>query len=175
MFNCRFFYVETRTYNIRVKNPKLQMCFVLACCFSALMVSQPSRQVEWLYYGGDQAGTKYSSLTDINASSVRAKSVSGGFEYFGTILKGGDYDVNVHSGTIRFALSNPAGFSLNADSFSGSIRTDFPVTIGGSTSRGDDRQRVRMGIGRSVHGVNGDGSATLTLRTFSGDIVIIKR
>jgi len=30
-----------------------------------------SRQVEWLYYGGDQAGTKFSPLTDINAENVQ--------------------------------------------------------------------------------------------------------
>jgi DUF4097 and DUF4098 domain-containing protein YvlB len=115
------------------------------------------------------------NLSDVNASSVHAKSISGGFEYLGAILKGGEYDVNVHSGTIRFALSNPAGFYLNADSFSGSIRTDFPVTIGGANARDTDDRGRRRGIGRAVHGVNGDGSATLTLRTFSGDIVISKR
>ncbi len=116
-------------------------------------------------------------LTDVNVASLHAKSVSGGFEYSGAIQKGGDYDVNVHSGTIRFTLANPSGFYLNADSFSGSIRTDFPVTIGGSRSTTDDRApgRMRMGPGQSVHGVSGDGSATLTLRTFSGSIVIAKR
>jgi DUF4097 and DUF4098 domain-containing protein YvlB len=129
-----------------------------------------ARRVELSSVSGDV------NLTDVNASSVRAKSVSGGFEYSGSIAKGGEYDVNVHSGTIRFALSNPPGFYLNADSFSGSIRTDFPVTIGGTNTRDtDDRRRGRTGIGRSIHGVNGDGSATLTLRTFSGDIVISKR
>ncbi len=115
------------------------------------------------------------TLTDVSVSSVHAKSVSGSFEYSGTIQKGGDYDVNVHSGTIRFALSNPTGFYLNADSFSGSIRTDFPVTIGGSHSDDNDRGGRRMRMGQSVHGSNGDGSATLTLRTFSGSIVIAKR
>ncbi len=115
-------------------------------------------------------------LTDVNAASVHAKSVSGGFEYTGVIVKGGEYDVNVHSGNIRFSLSNPAGFYLNADTFSGSIRTDFPVTIGGtSTADTNARGRRRMGIGQSVHGASGDGSATLTLRTFSGNIAIIKR
>jgi DUF4097 and DUF4098 domain-containing protein YvlB len=129
-----------------------------------------ARRLEFSSVSGDV------NLTDVNAPSVHAKSVSGGFEYAGTILKGGEYDVNVHSGTIRFALSNPPGFYLNADSFSGSIRTDYPVTIGGPNTRdNDDRRRGRMGIGRSVHGINGDGSATLTLRTFSGDIVISKR
>lgn len=116
-------------------------------------------------------------LTDVNVASVHAKSVSGGFEYSGAIQKGGDYDVNVHSGTIRFTLTNPSGFYLNADSFSGSIRTDFPVTIGGTRTTDDDRRpgRMRMGPGQSVHGTFGDGSATFTLRTFSGGIVITKR
>jgi quinoprotein glucose dehydrogenase len=30
----------------------------------------PSRQVEWRYYGGDQGGMRFSALTDINASNV---------------------------------------------------------------------------------------------------------
>src|SRR5581483_10098835 len=38
------------------------------------------------------------TLTDVSVGSVHAKSVSGTFEYTGTIQKGGDYDVNVHSG-----------------------------------------------------------------------------
>ena len=39
----------------------------------AVLVAQrgePSRQVEWPYYGGDQGGMKYSSLADINAANV---------------------------------------------------------------------------------------------------------
>ena len=30
-----------------------------------------SRQVEWLYYGGDQGGMKFSPLTDITADNVQ--------------------------------------------------------------------------------------------------------
>jgi DUF4097 and DUF4098 domain-containing protein YvlB len=118
------------------------------------------------------------NLTDVTVGSVHAKAVSGSFEYSGAIQKGGDYDVNVHSGTIRFSLSNPSGFYLNADTFSGSIRTDFPVTIGGNTAQNDNSDRGPrrgMRMGQSIRGSNGDGSATLTLRTFSGSIVIAKR
>jgi hypothetical protein len=117
------------------------------------------------------------TLTDVNVASVHAKAVSGSFEYTGALQKGGDYDVNMHSGTIRFSLANPSGFYLNADTFSGAIRTDFPVTIGGNNTRDDNNDGSRRGMrmGQSIRGSNGDGSATLTLRTFSGSIVIAKR
>ena len=100
------------------------------------------------------------------------KSVSGNVEFAGSLGKGGRYDINSHSGNIRLALAGNTGFELNANSFSGSIRSDFPVTLGGTSDRNDRR---RAGPGRATHAVYGDGSATLNIRTFSGDIVIAKR
>jgi quinoprotein glucose dehydrogenase len=44
---------------------------LLSLCLSVVVVPQSSRQVEWLYYGGDPAGTKYSPIADINASNVQ--------------------------------------------------------------------------------------------------------
>ena len=117
-------------------------------------------------------------LTDVSCERLSAKSVSGGFEYTGSLARGGVYDVNVHSGTVRFVLANPAGFELTANTFSGSIRSDIPLTIGGSASASSssDRDGRRRGVSsRSMRGTFGDGSATLTLRTFSGDIVIARR
>jgi quinoprotein glucose dehydrogenase len=48
---------------------------------------QSSRQVEWLYYGGDQAGTKYSLLTDINASNVQRLRMVWQWKHWETPLK----------------------------------------------------------------------------------------
>jgi DUF4097 and DUF4098 domain-containing protein YvlB len=113
-------------------------------------------------------------VSDAACDRFSAKSVSGSLEYAGAVSKGGVYEMNSHSGAIRLTLSNPAGFYLNANSFSGSIRTDLPITIGGDTNRGDSSRR--RGINQhEIRGVYGDGSATLTLRTFSGSIVIEKR
>jgi len=117
-------------------------------------------------------------LTDVSCERLSAKSVSGGFEYIGTLARGGVYDVNLHSGNVRFVLANPAGFELTANTFSGSIRSDLPLTIGGTSDRSatSDRDGRRRGVtNRSMRGTFGDGSATLTLRTFSGDIVIARR
>lgn len=111
-------------------------------------------------------------VSDITCDRLGVKSVSGNVEFGGTLGKGGRYDINSHSGSVRLALSGSTGFELNANSFSGSIRSDFPVTLGGQSDRNDRR---RGEPGRATHAVFGDGSATLNIRTFSGDIVITKR
>jgi DUF4097 and DUF4098 domain-containing protein YvlB len=112
-------------------------------------------------------------IADATCDRLGVKSVSGNVEYAGGITRAGRYDINVHSGNVRLMLSNPAGFELNANSFSGSIRSDFPLTIGGDSSRRDGR---RTGVSNhNVRATYGDGSATLLIRTFSGDIVIAKR
>ncbi|HEY7287603.1 MAG TPA: DUF4097 family beta strand repeat-containing protein [Vicinamibacterales bacterium] len=117
------------------------------------------------------------TATDVACDRLMAKSVSGNVEYSGAITKAGNYDINVHSGDVRLKLANPAGFVLNANSFSGSIRSDLPLTIGGDSSARDrDRGGRRSGMdNHSMRATYGDGSATLIVRTFSGDIVISKR
>jgi DUF4097 and DUF4098 domain-containing protein YvlB len=112
------------------------------------------------------------TVSDVTCDRLNAKSVSGGFEYSGSITRGGVYEVNLHSGTVRFVLANPSGFELSANTFSGNIRSDLPLTIGGDRDRDNGRRGANN---RSIRATFGDGSATITVRTFSGDIVIAKR
>lgn len=116
-------------------------------------------------------------ITDAACDRLGVKSVSGSIEYAGTIGKAGRYDINTHSGSVRLTLANPPGFELNASTFSGSVRSDFPMTIGGTADRNArDRSGRRVGNNnRSMRATFGDGSATLTIRTFSGEIVIAKK
>jgi len=111
-------------------------------------------------------------LSDVACDRLGVKSVSGSVEFIGTLGKSGRYDINSHSGSVRLSLSGNTGFELNANSFSGTIRSDFPVTLGSTSARSDRR---RFGPGRETHAVFGDGSATLIIRTFSGDIILTKR
>jgi DUF4097 and DUF4098 domain-containing protein YvlB len=117
------------------------------------------------------------TVTDVTCDRLVAKSVSGGVAYSGSIDKGGSYDINVHSGDVRLSLANPSGFVLNANSFSGSIRSELQLTIGGDSAARDRDSRGRRGgmDNHSMRATYGDGSATLTVRTFSGDIIISKR
>lgn len=112
------------------------------------------------------------ALSNIACERLGVRSVSGSVEYSGALSPRGRYEINSHSGNVRLTLSSDVGFELTASSFSGSIRSDLPLTLG-SGSRQDERRRGP--VNRATRGVFGDGSATLLIRTFSGDIVIAKR
>ena len=116
-------------------------------------------------------------VTDVTCDRLGIKSVSGSVEYAGGIARTGRYEINSHSGSVRLMLADPAGFELTASSFSGSIRSDLPLTIVGDSARrtGNSRRSRDVGNLHDMRATFGDGSATLTIRTFSGDVVIGKR
>ena len=101
---------------------------------------------------------------------------SGNVAYEGALARNGRYELTAHSGSIRLTLPESPGFSLSADTFSGTIRSDLPVTF---EDRGPARGRGRRAIGgisrNSIRARFGDGGAELMVRSFSGDIVISKR
>jgi len=113
------------------------------------------------------------ALNDVTCDRLGVKSISGDVGYSGALARNGRYDVNSHSGTVRLTLSGSTGFELTANTFSGSIRSELPLTIGGNRDR--DSIRRRGPSNRSISATFGDGSAALTIRTFSGDIIIAKR
>jgi quinoprotein glucose dehydrogenase len=59
----------------------------LSLCLGVFMAAQSSRQVEWLYYGSDQAGTKYSQLADINSTNVQQLHTVWQWKHWETPLK----------------------------------------------------------------------------------------
>lgn len=107
-------------------------------------------------------------MTDVRCSSVDASSVSGNMKYSGALAENGRYELASHSGEIRVIVDGSIGFELDASSFSGSVRSDLPITTHGDEDGGRRRRR-------SLSGTFGNGSAVLDLSTFSGNIVIAKR
>jgi DUF4097 and DUF4098 domain-containing protein YvlB len=113
-------------------------------------------------------------LSSLQVERLTAKTISGDIEFDGGLARGGRYEFNAHSGGVRLILANTSGFELDASTFSGSIRSDFPVTLR-STSRDDD-PRSRRGMGnRAIRGTFGDAGAILAIRSFSGTVVITKK
>ena len=114
-------------------------------------------------------------LSSLQVERLTAKTVTGDIDFDGALTSGGRYEFNAHSGGIRLALANATGFELDASTFNGSIRSDFPITLR-STTRDDDPRGRRSGMGnRAIRGTFGDGSAILAVRSFSGSVVISKK
>ena len=109
-------------------------------------------------------------LTDVEVDRATLRSVSGDIDYGGRLLRNGRYQFQSHSGDIRVTPADNRGFAIEASTFSGDVRSDYALTV-----QSQPGNSFAPGRNRSVRGSFGDASATLTLQSFSGDIVIVKR
>jgi DUF4097 and DUF4098 domain-containing protein YvlB len=113
-------------------------------------------------------------LSAVQVERLTAKTMSGDIAFDGDLARGGRYEFNAHSGNVRLSLpSNTSGFELDASTFNGSVRTDFPVTL--RPAAASDGNGRRYSVNRAIRGTYGDAAAILALRSFSGSVVITKR
>src|SRR5574338_89103 len=118
-------------------------------------------------------------LKNVSCERAELQTLSGNIEYAGALQRNGRYELKAHSGDIRLAVSGDTGFDVDANSFSGDIRSDLPIKNEAADEQGGERVYaggVRVNLPRRAvfRGTYKDGSATVELTTFSGDIVIIK-
>ncbi|MFA5908310.1 MAG: DUF4097 family beta strand repeat-containing protein [Vicinamibacterales bacterium] len=112
-------------------------------------------------------------LSGMQVERVEARSMSGNIEFDAPFTRAGRYEFTSHSGNVRIVVSGSTGFELDADTFSGSVRSDLPVTR--RALGREDRDR-RGGAGnRAIRGSYGDASAILSVRSHSGSVVITKK
>jgi hypothetical protein len=102
-------------------------------------------------------------VRDIEAGDVEIGSTNGDVEFSGVLSKTGRYDIHSHNGDVRVSVPK-SGFDLNASTFSGDITADASL---GMKSASNSR--------RSLRGTVGDGGAALTVKTFSGDIIVTRK
>jgi Toastrack DUF4097 len=111
-------------------------------------------------------------VTLVNAVCERAqlRTVNGDVQYVGPVARGGRYELNSHSGDIRFDLVGNGGFELSARTFSGDVRAEMPLVM---APRSDASDLPGLPpLNQEVRGTFGDGSALLVVRTFSGSVVV---
>lgn len=96
-------------------------------------------------------------------SGLRAETVSGTISYEGSLASTGTYRMNTHSGSVTLTLPADVGATLELETFSGRIASDFPLTLqpGQATGRG---KRMEFTLG--------NGGARVTAGAFSGNINI---
>jgi len=106
---------------------------------------------------GDVEATTGSGSIDLQGvvGALRAKAGSGRIVIQGS--QAGDWNVGTGSGSIRVDLPDDAAFSLDAESSSGGITVDHPVTVQGKISKRHLRGEVRGG-GDSLKLDTGSGS-----------------
>jgi hypothetical protein len=119
-------------------------------------------------------------LDSIASERVAVKTVSGDVEYGGELAHHGRYEFVSHSGNVLLNLAGNTGFDVAASTFSGDVRSDYAITVRGNDVNGTAREngrgrRGRLGGVRTLRGSFGDGSASLELQSFSGNVAITRR
>ena len=108
-------------------------------------------------------------VEDAQSERVSAQTTSGSVWFAGGLARSGRYELKSFSGEVRVLLAGNTGFEVDANSFSGDVRTDLPLV------RRGNNEPNRRGRRTTLSGTYGDGAAVLDLTTFSGSIVIAKK
>jgi DUF4097 and DUF4098 domain-containing protein YvlB len=133
----------------------------------SLRVNEVSGDVELQNVVGDvDISTVSGDIALPNAKSrvVRMGSVSGQITFGGPVDPAGRYDFRSHSGDITLRFPADANATLSLETFSGSIDSQFRITISGSGvgSRRASEHHIDTTLGK--------GGPQVTVETFSGDI-----
>jgi DUF4097 and DUF4098 domain-containing protein YvlB len=92
------------------------------------------------------------------------RSVSGDIRIAGDLDPAGTLSLTTHSGDVELRLPANVAMELDFSTHSGSLSTAFPATTQGDWGRG---RQQRLSLGR--------GGPTVTVRTFSGDLNLVRR
>ena len=109
------------------------------------------------------------TMREMTSRNVQAHSTSSDVSYDGTIEPNGRYELSSHSSDVSIAIPAGAGARFTVSTWSGSIESDFPITL-----RPGEHG---LGSGKSKQFTFdvGSGAARISLTSFSGDVVIRRR
>lgn len=114
---------------------------------------------------GDVEATSVSGdigIRNVTARYVRSRTTNGDISYDGAVDPAGRYEFASHSGEVYLTIPQGTGALLTVATYSGSIDSDFPITLKpGGHGAG---QRFTFEIGK--------GDARISAESFSGDITI---
>jgi DUF4097 and DUF4098 domain-containing protein YvlB len=111
------------------------------------------------------------TITDVRAPRIEAETLSGNIQFQTPLVRNGRYELTSHSGTITLIPTGDVGFTLEVDSFSGSIQTNVSL----KDQETEESRFGRRGGISSISGTYGDGGAMLEITTFSGRVIVGKR
>jgi DUF4097 and DUF4098 domain-containing protein YvlB len=120
------------------------------------------------------------TMRGIQSNVVQVQVVQGDIAYDGTLSKDGRYAFNTHSGDVSLWLPETTKANIGLQSFSGSLRTTFPVTLPpNSTTARVPSSNLRQSTARPLSltqpqqlELGGGGGAQVSIQTFDGDVNI---
>lgn len=103
-------------------------------------------------------------LRDVVSRYVRARSTSGDVTFDGAVDSTGRYELGAHSGSVYLTIPQGTGALLSIATYSGSIESDFPITLKPGEHGSTSTRRFVFEIGK--------GDARISAESFSGDVTI---
>lgn len=104
------------------------------------------------------------ALRDVRARSVVAGTTNGSVTFQGPLERDGRYEFTSHAGTVSLLLAPDVGADLSIETYSGTLDTDFPVTLGPASRRGARPRSFELTLG--------DGGARVVAQSFSGNVLL---
>ncbi|MDE2662240.1 MAG: DUF4097 family beta strand repeat-containing protein [Gemmatimonadota bacterium] len=100
-------------------------------------------------------------VTNADTRAISVATVDGDVWYDGTLHGNGTYSLSTHDGDVTFAVPENAGARISVSTFDGELDPSFPIQFRGGSVRGGEF-------------TVGDGSAAVTLKSFDGDILLVR-
>ena len=108
-------------------------------------------------------------LRDVEAQRAFLQSTLGNVEYAGRFQRTGRYQIATHGGNIRVITPGTPGFDLEAMTYRGDVRSDFPFRVVQKPEPAARGPRPR-GV---LRGAVGDAGASVNLSSFGGNPLLI--
>jgi hypothetical protein len=102
-------------------------------------------------------------LDDIRSQTVRAETQDGDITFSGEISDGGSYGFYVHDGDALIEVPRSVNARVSVSTFDGEFESEFPVVV------------ERFTAGRQFAFQLGNGSASLEIEVFDGEIRLMQR
>lgn len=107
-----------------------------------------------------QASDGEITMSDMSAQSVTANTVDGSIEFEGQILSGGEFRLTTHEGDVNVWVVGDVDAVVSVSTYDGDFESEFPILVNWLDSR------------RGLEFTLGEGSATIVLASFDGDITL---
>ena len=138
----------------------------------AISASSVSGDIHLSDLNGNVTGSSVSgdvTLDRVTSQAVDAQTTSGDIGYDGTIDAAGRYSFAAHSGDVSMTIPANASAQLTVSTWSGSIDSDFPITLQ------PGEHDIGVGTSKRFTFSIGGGEARVRAESFNGDIVIHRR